>query len=80
MSKFESLLKSIERVQEQYHLNDSQLANRLEVDAGHISAIKHEVTPPGAKVLGALMREFPELTADVVRYMAAEKSTTNPTP
>ncbi len=69
----EDLIRSIIRVQSEKGLNDIRLAGRLGIDAGAWSKIKNGKAAPGAKFLGALIREFPELTLDIMRYLSSRE-------
>lgn len=65
----EELINNIKEVQFKYGLSDRQFSLKLKISPGLWCKVKKGKNPPGAKFLGALSENFPELDYIVLRYM-----------
>ena len=67
-----SLIAAITKEQNKRNLNDSQLAELLDIDLSTWSRIKRGERPPGGKFLKSIMQKLPELALVVIDYMRFE--------
>jgi transcriptional regulator with XRE-family HTH domain len=65
-----ALIEAVEQAGKKRGLSRTQLAAKLGVTENYFYRIKAGDRKPGAKVLSAIMREFPQLQPLVLEYLA----------
>lgn len=67
------LINGIKVCQEKEGMSDSKFASKLQINQSLWSLIKRGTREPGAKVLKAFAREYPELHLSILNYLAGKK-------
>lgn len=73
MSSNVTLIEKIKAKQEERKLTESEFAKRLGMSRANWFLIKKGKRDLGADFLGGVMREFPELTLDIMEHLKAGK-------
>lgn len=64
------LVVKIQQVQKESGLSDGAFADKVGIDRSTWSYIKSGKRRPGARVLSAIMKHFPQLTLDIMNYLS----------
>lgn len=67
----DALIENTKKLQELRKLTDEEFSGVLGVDRSTWANIKSQRRKPGKKFLKALARLFPELTLDILAYLAS---------
>lgn len=70
MSTLVTLVEKLKAKQEECNLNESEFADRLKLSRATWYLIKNGDREPSREFLSAVMREFPELTVEIMNYLA----------
>lgn len=66
----EDLINAISEMKDKHKLNDRQFSLSLNINPSYWSYMKRGLRKPGEKFLSALIRVYPELNTEVIRYMS----------